>query len=235
LFSVIGLTRLAGLLVERYKPSIVWSILILLSSIHLFIGLGHFKPDSLKNIIQNASFGTHDGTMYTGGFIYHGGVLHEAIKSGSLSFREFGYKDPWFTSIKKELNNEELFSGKERKIILLLDAGIGGTAAWRIHFLAQTVNAQYISHSLSKPEIPYVKETIFKIGNVTFVTTFSWIEAFTEIDQLDVEIGDEFWEIGNSTISKMQSKIPVGLSLIPIQSVTERITKYQFVQKTGQE
>ncbi len=230
LLSVIGLTRLVSILVERYKPAIVWSILILLSSIHLFIGLGRFKPDSLKNIVQDAKFSTDDGIMYTGGFLYHGGIFHEMIKSRSLSFKEFGYRDPWFTSIKKELNDKELLLGRERKIIVFLDPG----EALQFHFHAQAANAEYISRPLTRPELAYGTETVFKIGNVTFVTLFSWVEAFKEMDYLDVGAGDEFWEIGRSTIDKINSKIPIGLSLVPIQSLTE-VTKYQFVQKTKKE
>ncbi|MCP4609825.1 MAG: hypothetical protein GY845_14045 [Planctomycetes bacterium] len=235
LLSVIGLTRLVGVLVERYKPAIIWSILILLSSIHLFVGLGHFKPDSLKNVIKDAGFGTHDGIMYTGGFIYHGGILHQAIKTRSLSFQKFGYRDPWFTSIKKELNDKELLLGRERKIIVFLDGGRGGVGAWQFHFHAQAADAEYISRPITKPELAYGTETVFKIGNVTFVTFFSWAEAFKEIDHLDVGAGDEFWEIGNSAIDKINSKMPVGLSLVPIQSLTKGIKKYQFIQKIREE
>ncbi len=228
LLSVIGLTRLAGLLVQRYKPSIVWSILIILSSIHLFVGLGHFKPDSLKNIIQNAYFYTHDGVMYTGGFLYHGGILHEAIKNGSFSFKKFGFNDPYFASINQELNNNELFSGRERKIIVLLDSG----EALQFHFHAQAANAEYISRPPTRPEFAYGTETIFKIGKVTFITFFSSSETFKEMDHLDVGASDEFWEIGKSNIAEINSKTPVGLTLVPIQSSTKSIKKYQFIQKT---
>jgi hypothetical protein len=235
LLSVIGLTRLAGILIKKYRPSFVWSILISLSSIHLFIGLGHFKPDSLTNIVREACFWTHDGVMYTGGFIYHGGLFHEAIKKGSFTFDKFGYKDPWFTSIKKEFGSKELFSSQERKIYLILDTGRGGNGGLLVHFLAQAANAEYISVPPSRSETPFATRTVFKIGNVTFVTFFSRNQIFKELDYLDAEAGDEFWELGNPTIEKIESKIPFGLSLIPIQNLEERIKKYQFVRNTRQE
>lgn len=227
LLSVIGITRLASVLVKRYRPAFVWPMLVFLSSLHLFIGLGHFTPDSVINILQNAYVVTHDGRMFTGGFIYHGGMIHEMLKSRSFTLKKFGYNDKWFAFLEKEFKNEELLSGRERKIIVLLDSG----PSLQFHFHAQVAKAEYISRSPSRPELAYTTKTLLRIGNATFMTTVSWIEEFERMEHLDVAKGDEFWEIGNSTIDKITGKIPIGLSLVPIQSSTTGIRKYQFVPK----
>lgn len=229
LCSVFGLKKLAEILINKYhlRRRLVWIGLMMASTVHLFIGLGHFTPDSFSNIIANAFINTHDGRLYTGGFLYPrpGTILEQIFVKKSLRFPKFAQKH-WFSNdIKLSLQNMESYRGKDYTTIIIHD-GWGGNV---FHFHAQELGVKYLSRALGRADLTNSTETWIKVGNVKVMTIADYIKGYDELKRFKVDIGDEIWILGSHKKNTFRSKIPHGLDLMPIPSSSRNIRKFKIV------
>lgn len=208
LCSAFGMSSVAPVIRDKFKMSFAWPLLIGVASIHLFVGLGQFKPNYWKNIIRDAQYMTHDGPMHTGGFLYQG-FLRRGFLGNSLLQPGFG-KTANYPKAVTPLMEDILQRDKQQTVAALL-VGWNGHL---FHFYAQAYGAEVLSR---KPRIRshFISEIWYRFGKVTVMSVSPKAEGYRQLEQFPVAAGDEVWVLGRRSFPKTEdeAKVPPGLRL----------------------
>jgi hypothetical protein len=211
--SGVAVADLAARLRPRLRPSIAWSAATGLAVLHLFLAMGHFRPDWRSQPLRGASFPTHDGPMPTGALLYAtysdpGSLLRSLPRPAFGASNRVFWEGPAFAKAMTVLADPV---APERSVVVVLDGGWGHAFHWHSH----AVGARFISTPAPGDEL-WEREIWFRLGNARVMTIAAWIEDYPALPRFDVKAGDEVWALGTGPFpdSVALAKVPPGLELV---------------------
>ena len=207
LATAVGVIKLHASLGSS-APRLSKTLLALLCSLHLFIGLGHFVAGKKYGIIRDAQFLTHDGSMPTGGLLYI------AARNAYHTWQQPGF----FQSQRRASFDREMRAhlktwsegGGPRSLVFVL--GHFPTVAFYYH--AQCARAEFITPMLGSE--PFGRGACLRIGETKIYGIANWMNDLQNLEgTLPLDPGDLLWRADATDMPHILSKLPSGIKLEP--------------------
>jgi hypothetical protein len=223
----VGMVEVAGRLRVWLRAPLAWALVIGLTTVHLFVALGHFRPDKLGWPLYGATISTHDGPMPTGALLYLS--FHDDYSAAkALPHIRFAtlttqhWEGPSFTRAARRLADP---AAPRRTVVVLLTGGWGHA----FHYHVQVAGAHYVSRVAS--DAPWASEAWMELGNSRVMTIADWSDHYKRLPQFKVAAGDQIWVLTRETFpdSAALSKLPPALSLVAAESFDPHIRVFDVV------
>ena len=233
--TAIGMVDVAQRLASITRPVLAWTGVTAAAFIHLVVGVGHMQSDWLASPLYAPRIRTDDGWMPTGALVYdthlRGGFLHQSFlnpgfgKLGIPHWEGVAFED----ALEVLLNDERA----ENTVLILLDSGF----APAFHFHLQVAGAEYISREPTVPWLPFRSETWLRLGSARIMTIFKKYQKYADMEQFDVQDGDEIWLMGDDPfpLASDLEKLPGGLSLVATDSFNEKFRTFRVVERSNRD
>ncbi|MFN2397231.1 MAG: hypothetical protein ABR543_01095, partial [Gemmatimonadaceae bacterium] len=223
LCSAVGFVALASLVrPSRWRLTI--AALALLATIHLFVGLGHFTPGSLRNLLTQSQFETQIGPLWTGAFLYKSYFTPRFL---GRSVRQPGFGKLNGTQHALDTSLAQVASGEARgRTVAVL---LGGWNGHVFHYYAHARGAEYISR---KPGNPFNTETWMTLGGARLMSIRWQSPEFRTIQRLPVTAGDQVWVLAGDSKSEgmIRDQLPRELTVVAAGDTTGPLGRYQVVR-----
>jgi hypothetical protein len=228
-----GIVDIAGWLRSRVGATMAWSSVMFVAFLHLVVGMGHFASEWKASPLFGPTYRTDDGDMPTGALIYdtyfRRGFLDQSVRNEGFGKRLTPHwEGVVFTKALGILKNDQ---SPGHTTVVLLDTGFGHA----FHFHAQEAGARYVSRAPSDPSEPFASETWIKLGESTIMTIGVYSQAYQDLEQFDINSGDEIWLLGDTAFpnSAALGKLPAGVSLVPVESFDEKFRVFRAMDREG--
>jgi hypothetical protein len=184
LCASVGVVALVPLLAPRRRwPA--WIALAGVSTAHLFIGLSHFTPRSLRSLLDQSMFETHVGPLWTGAFLYKS-YFEPSFLGRSLRHDGFGKMNPVSSIIDSNLGEVAAGVARGRTILVIP----GGWNRHMFHFYAHAHGAKYVNR---EPGPFFDSETQLTLGGATLIWRPAAVIRDRPANPLPVDHGDLVW------------------------------------------
>lgn len=181
--TVLGAFELISTLSRVWRPALVRVAVTGALSVHLFVGLGHFTPDSALNPLLGPSFKTHDYFVPTGALLYFtynpgGEFLKDLVPPSG-----FGVGHPEHDGFQVLLDDLRKEARPGRTAVVLLNTWFGHG----FHYYALDRGAEYESRA---PGMYFATETWLRLYGMRIMTIATWSPYYAELDRIPVQPGD---------------------------------------------
>lgn len=207
---VVGAFDLYGVLSRVWRPVLVRVGVTGALVVHLFVGLGHFTPDSILNPLLGPSFQTHDYFFPTGALLYFtynpGGEFLGDLAPPS----KFGVgheEHDGFQVLFEDLRRE---ARPGRTVVVLLNTWFGHG----FHYYALAEGAEYESRA---PGMYFATETWLRLYGMRIMTIATWSPYYPKLDRFPVQPGDLMYVLRDYDFPAPQDeeRLPTGVTVTP--------------------
>ena len=82
-----------------------------------------------------------------------------------------------------------------------------------------------------------MSETWLRLGPVRIMTIFKKYQKYADMEQFDVQDGDEIWLMGDDPfpLASDLEKLPGGLSLVATDSFNEKFRTFRVVERSNRD
>jgi hypothetical protein len=203
------------------------TVLALLATLHLFIGLDHFTPGSPRNLLEQAQFETHVGPLWTGAYLYKTYFTPWFL---GRSLRHPGFGRDSRTQQTLDTSLAEIASGTERgKTIIVL---LGGWNGQVFHYYAHVHGAHYTSRTPGPEWTTFATETWMTLGGARLMSIRWSTPEYRALKRLPVGAGDQVWVLAfDAEIEGLvRAQIPKDLVLVIQGDNKPPVRRYRLVR-----
>ena len=210
--SATGFFALCDLLAPSRLPAYA---LALLTGLHLFIGLGNFRPGSPMNVVRQAQFETQVGPLWTGALLYKT-YLQPAWLRRSLNHGGFDRHNKVQRGLDSALASVAAGGLRGRTAAVLL----GGWNGHVFHYYARVHGARYDS---AVPGPIYLREQWLELGGARLMVLARSLPEYEARVSLPLGPGDQAWLLsyGPGDSAALAAKAPPGLTLTTLDTTVQ--------------
>ncbi|MBT8337495.1 MAG: hypothetical protein KJO11_12890 [Gemmatimonadetes bacterium] len=228
IFAACGVRALAS---RSGRRALAWPTALLALSLHLWVGLGHFRPADPRSVLTAPGYATDDGRMPTGALVYQGyhrdsGVLGPSLRRSA----PWGARQPIAVAMDSELGRIDALSDDAgpARVVVLLDSW----NAHVFHFHAFKAGAEFEGRDAGAM---FLAPTHFSLNGRDIMTIGIPDGDFEALDRIAVEVGDEIWYVAPiewELPETLASKLPPQRSVGATHSEADRqVRVYPIVEE----
>lgn len=184
--SAVGFVAVIAL-AREHRRRVTAVALGLVASLHLWIGLSHFRPAEWRSLLSESQFETHVGPLWTGALVYKSYWQPEFL-GRSIRYPGFGRAHRVQWSIDSSLASIAAGGATGRTMVYVS----GGWNGHVFHYYTHLHGARYVARARG-PE--FDTDTRLELGGATVL----WISPDTSREKLPTVAGDEVLMISPTT------------------------------------
>lgn len=207
--SAVGFFALVDLLRTPQAGHARILLLGLFTFLHLFIGLGYFRPGSPRNMLREAQFETQVGPLWTGALAYKTWLRPWPLRR-SLRHEGFHRTNRVQRALDSALTQVATGSLRGRTAAVIL----GGWNGHVFHYYARLHGARYDS---AVPGPIYLREQWLELGGARLMVVARVVPQYRDRSSLPLRAGDQAWLLTPvpGDAQALAGKAPAGLRFTP--------------------